>query len=103
MNTFAPYLIAAGALSLLLALMVGLSLWVQRQRQSDAGRIKVFFGLLWFLLFAVVAWGASLIIFGGGSLTSATDVLLPLAGILLVATSIAYQIRQCQRRLKHKW
>lgn len=102
MNTITPYLIAVAVLLPLLALMVSLYLWVQRHRQPDTARITVLFGLLWFLLFAVLAGVASLIMFGGAGITSASSVLLPLASIMLVATSIAFQIRQCQRRLRHK-
>ena len=104
MNNVTPYLIAVAVLLPLLALMVSLYLWVQRHRQPDAARIKVLFGLLWFLLFGVLAGvaSASLIIFGGTGITSAEVVLLPLSSILLVAASIAFQIRQCQRRLRHK-
>ena len=102
MNTITPYLIAVAVLLPLLALMVSLYLWVQRHRQPDAVRIKVLFGLLWFLLFAVLAGIASLIIFGSGGITSASSVLLPLASITLVAATIAFQIRQCQRRLRNK-
>src|SRR5271157_269035 len=98
MNTITPCLIAVAVLLPLLALMVSLYLWVQRHRQPDAARVKVLFGLLWFLFFIVLAGGASLIILGGGGITSASSVLLPLASILLVAGSIAFQIRQCQRR-----
>ena len=102
MNTIIPYLIAVAVLLPLLALMVSLYLWVQRHRRPDAARVKVLFGLLWFLFFIVLAGVASLIIFGGGGITSASSVLLPLASIILVAASIAFQIRQCQRRLRHK-
>ena len=102
MNTITPYLIAVAVLLPLLALMVSLYLWVQRHHEPDAARVKVLFGLLWFLLLAVLAGVASLIIFGGTGITSAKVVLLPLSSILLVAASIAFQIRQCQRRLRHK-
>ncbi|MEI6394966.1 MAG: hypothetical protein WCT12_28145 [Verrucomicrobiota bacterium] len=102
MNTITPYLIAVAVLLPLLALMVSLYLWVQRHRQRDAARIKVLFGLLWFLLFAVLAGGACLVIFGSGGITSVSSVLFPLASIMLVAASIAFQIRQCQQRLRHK-
>ena len=102
MNTITPYVIAVAVMSPLLALMVSLYLWVERHHQPDAARIKVLFGLLWFLFFVVLAGVASLIIFGGGGIPSASSVLLPLASIMLVAASIAFQIRQCQRRLRHK-
>lgn len=99
MNTSTPYVIALVVLIPLLALMVGLYFWVQRHRQPDAARIKVLFGLLWFLFLVVVAGGASLIIFGSRGMTSTWTVFLPLVSIMLVACSIAFQIRQCQRRL----
>jgi hypothetical protein len=100
--TTRPYLIAAAALLPLLALMVGLYLWVQRHRQPDTARIKVLLGLLWLLFFVILAGAASLVIFGRIGITSAESALLPLSSILLVAASIAYQIRQCQRRSRHK-
>jgi tryptophan-rich sensory protein len=102
MNTITPYLVAAAVLLPLLALMVSLYLWVQRHRQPDAARVKLLFGLLWFLLFIVLAGVASLIIFRDGGITSASSVLLPPASIMLVAASIAFQIRQSQRRLRHE-
>ena len=101
MNTINPFLIAVALLLPLLALMVSLHLWVQRHRQPDAARIKVLFGLLWILLLIFLAWLASLIFSGGGGITSAVRVLLPVS-FLLVAASIAFQIRQCQRRLRQK-
>ena len=102
MNTITPYLIAVAVLLPLLALMISLYLWVQRHRQPDAARVKVLFGLLWFLLFAVLAGVAFLIMVGGAGIISALSVLMPLASIMLVASGIALQIRQCQRRLRHK-
>src|SRR5262245_20533744 len=102
MNTITPYLIAVAVLLPLLALMVSLYVWVQRHPHHDAARINVLFGLLWFLFFVVLAGVASFIIFGGTGITSAKSVLLPLSSILLVAASIAFQIRQCQRRLGDK-
>ena len=102
MNTLTPYLIAVAVLLPLLVLMVSLYLWVQRHRQPDAARLKVLHGLLWFLFFVLLAWLASLIIFRGSGIPSATSVLLRLSWILLVAVSIAFQIRQCQQKLRQK-
>ena len=102
MSTITPYLIAMAVLLPLLALMVSLYLWVRRHCQPDAARIGVLRGLLWFLFFVVLAWLASLIILGGAGITSTTSVLFPLASLLLVVASIAFQIRQCQRRLNQK-
>ena len=100
MNTIIPYLIAVALWLPLLALMVRLHLWVRRHRQPDAARIKILFGLLWILLFIFLVWLASLI-FSGRGITLAVSVLLPVL-FLLVAASIAFQIRQCQRRLRQK-
>jgi predicted metal-binding membrane protein len=97
-----PYIIAVAVLLPLLALMVSLYLWVQRHRSPDAARLKVLHGLLWFLFSVLLIWLASLIVFGGSGITSVESVLLPLSSILLVAASIAFQIRQCQRRLRQK-
>ena len=102
MNTIAPILIAVVVLLPLLALMVCVYLWVQRQRRPDAARLKVLHGLLWFLFSVLLIWLASLIVFGGSGITSAESVVLPLSSILLVAVSIAFQIRQCQQRLREK-
>jgi len=102
MNNSISYLIAMAVLLPLLALMVSLYLWVQRHPKPDAARLKVLYGLLWFLLFAILAGVASLIIFGSAGITSAETVVLPLSSILLVTAGIVFQIRQCQRRLTHK-
>ena len=105
MNTITPILIALAVLVPLLALMACLYLWVQRHRQPDAARLKVLRGLLWFLFFVLLAWLASLIIFGVTGITSSmsmVSVVLSLSSLLLVAASIAFQIHQCQRRLRHK-
>lgn len=102
MNTLIPYLIAVAVVLPLLALMVSLYLWVQRHRQPDAARLKILYGLLWFLFLVLSAWLASLLIFGGSGITSAVNVLSPVSSLLLVTGSIAFQIRQCQRRLRHK-
>jgi hypothetical protein len=71
---------------------------VQRHRQPDVARIKVLFGRLWFLLLNVLAVAASLVVFGGTGITSAAVFL----SIVLVATGIAFQFRQCQQRLRNK-
>jgi len=102
MNAIAPVLIAVVVLLPLLALMVCLYLWVQRHRRPDAARLKVLHGLLWFLFSVLLVWLASLMVFGGSGITSAESVFLPLSSILLVAASIAFQIRQCQQRLREK-
>jgi hypothetical protein len=102
MNTIAPILIAVVVLLPLLALMVGLYLWVQRHRRPDAARLKVLYGLLWFLFSILLIGLAALIIFGGSGITSVESVLMPLSSFLLVAASIVFQIRQCQQRLRQK-
>jgi|GEM_PF-2621122 len=108
MNTIVPYLIAAAVLMPLLALMVSLYLWVHRHRQPDVACLKILYGLLWFLfcvllagLVALVALVA-LIGFGGSGITSATSILLPVCSLIMAAGSIAFQIRQCNRRLRQK-
>ena len=102
MNTSTPDLLAVAILLPVLALMVCLYLWVQRHRQPDAARLKALHGLLWFLFLVLLAWIASVISFGGFGITSVATVLLPLSSILLVAVSIAFQIRQCHQRLRQK-
>jgi hypothetical protein len=102
MNTLAPILIGVVVLLPLLALMVCLYLWVQRHRQPDAARLKMLHCLLWLLFCVLLIWLASLIILGGSGITSAASVFLPLCSILIVAASIALQMRQCQQRLRQK-
>jgi hypothetical protein len=102
MNSITPYLIAAAVLLPLLALTVGLLVWVQRHPQPDAARIKVLYVLLWFLLVTVLAIVAACIIFPSQGTLSTWSVLFTLASIALVAASISFQIRQCQRRLRRK-
>jgi len=102
MNTIIPLLIALAVLLPLLVLIVSLYLWVQRHRQPDAARLKILYGLLWFLFFVLLAWLASLSIFADSGITPAPSVLLPVSSILLVAASIGFQIRQCRQRLRQK-
>jgi hypothetical protein len=101
MNTISPVVIALGVLSPLLALIVGLYLWVRRHRRPDVARLKVLHGLLWILLFISALVPLSTIVLKGTDATSGNG-LWVLTSIFLVGAGVALQIRQCKRRLRQK-
>jgi hypothetical protein len=102
MSAISPILIALAVVLPQIVLMAGLYLWVSRNRQPDVARIKVFRGLLWFILFIFLALLAALIVLGPNSTHSTEDFLLPFGPLFLLAVLCVYQIQLCQRRLRNK-
>ena len=79
--------------------MVCLYLWVQRHRHPDVARLKVLRVLLWSLSFTALMWLLAVIAYGP-ALAASETVLVAVFGLCLPAISIAFEIRQCLRRIK---
>jgi hypothetical protein len=102
MRAIAPVLIMLAVVLPQIALATGLYLWVNRHRQPDFARIRVFRGLLWFIFCIFLGLLALSIIIGPPDLGSGDDLLLVISSLLLVTAIIAFQIHVCQRRLRNK-
>jgi uncharacterized membrane protein len=98
MNTLTPWFIASAILLPVLVLMVVLYLWVQRHRQPDIARLRIYWALLVFLgVLTLVALLAHIFIKDSGS----SSLLVP-ASLCLAVTGALIQICQCKRRLGQK-
>jgi hypothetical protein len=100
MSATAVLLITLAAVSPVLALSVVLYIRIQRHRQPDVARIKVFRGLLWFIFCIVLGLLAALIILDPP--TSTRGLMLTVFSLLFLAANLALQIHLCQRKLRHK-
>jgi hypothetical protein len=102
MSAIAPIFIMLAVVLPQIALMTGLYLWVNRHRQPDVARIKVFRALLWFIFCIFLGLLAASIILGPPDLGHGDNLLLVISSLLLLAGTTAFQIRICRRRLR-RW